>query len=179
MMVITDAAPGLIPHSAVVPGSKCRRVISQPIRLQATTTDTMPTLKSSQWLRMSPRIDSGTMRAIMQPMMPCATTKAGKGKRTLPPPEAMTIPATKGPSISAAGACSHSRTAPMPTDRTMSAVHCDAGPSRLMDYWVNSSASPFILRMVSISSTAAAASRASSVPRSTSETLGLPLRKAG
>jgi hypothetical protein len=40
MMVITDAAPGLIPHSAVVPGSKRRRVISQPIRLQATTTDT-------------------------------------------------------------------------------------------------------------------------------------------
>ena len=120
MMVITEAAPGLIPHSAVVPGSRRRRVISQPIRLQAMTTDRMPAVKSTQWLRMSPRIDSGIMRAIMQPMMPCATTKAGKGKRTLPPPEATTIPAIRGPSISAAGACIHSRTAPMPTDRTMS-----------------------------------------------------------
>src|SRR3977135_3876098 len=85
MMVITDAAPGLIPHSAVVPGSKCRRVISQPIRLQATTTDTMPALKSNQWLRMSPRIDSGTMRAIMQPMMPCAPTEAGQGNAARAP----------------------------------------------------------------------------------------------
>ncbi len=46
-------------------------------------------------------------------------------------------------------------------------------------YWANSSASPFMPRIVARSSTAAAASRASSVPRSTSETLGLPLRKAG
>ncbi len=43
----------------------------------------------------------------------------------------------------------------------------------------NSSASPFMPRIVSISSTAAVASLASSVPRRTSETLGLPLRKAG
>ena len=34
MMVITEAAPGLVPHSAVVPGSSCQRVISQPSRLE-------------------------------------------------------------------------------------------------------------------------------------------------
>ena len=75
MIVITEAAPGLVPHSAVVPGSTCQRVISQPIVLEITTTATTPTVKSTQWLSTSPTIDSGTILAIRQPTMPCATTK--------------------------------------------------------------------------------------------------------
>ena len=46
-------------------------------------------------------------------------------------------------------------------------------------YCTNSSASPFSVFRVAISSADAEARRASSVPRSTSETLGLPLRNAG
>ena len=37
MIVMTEAAPGLVPHSAVVPGNICSRVISQPKRLLAAT----------------------------------------------------------------------------------------------------------------------------------------------
>ena len=104
MMVITEAAPALVPHSAVVPGSICSRVISQPSRLDAATTSTTPAVNSAQWRRTSSTIDSGTMRAIRQPTMPWASTKGGNGKRTLPPLAATMIPAIRGPSISAAGA---------------------------------------------------------------------------
>ena len=75
--------------------------------LEIATTATTPTVKRNQWLSTSPTIDSGTILAIRQPTMPCATTKGCSGGRTLPPLEANTIPASSGPSISAAGACSH------------------------------------------------------------------------
>ena len=48
MIVMTEAAPGLVPHSAVVPGNICSRVISQPKRLLAATTNSTPAVKSSQ-----------------------------------------------------------------------------------------------------------------------------------
>ncbi len=115
--------------------------------------------------------------------------------RTCPPLAASVMADRRGPSISAAGACSHKRTAPTQTERKMSPLHCDIGANPLnrpgdefsgsetgltaMDYCTNSSASPFIFFRVSINSADADASRASSVPRSTSETLTLPLRKPG
>jgi hypothetical protein len=122
MMVITDAAPGLVPHSAVVPGSTCQRVISQPIRVEIATTASTPTVNRNQWPSTSPTIDSGTILAIRQPTMPCARTKGVSGMRTLPPFEATTIAATSGPSISAAGACSQSSRAARPIDKLMSAA---------------------------------------------------------
>jgi hypothetical protein len=45
---MTDAAPGLVPHSAVVPGSTCMRVMIQPSRLLTATTDSTPTVNSTQ-----------------------------------------------------------------------------------------------------------------------------------
>ena len=126
MIVITEAAPGLVPHSAVVPGSTCQRVISHPIVLEIATTATTPTVKRNQWLSTSPTIDSGTILAIRQPTMPCATTKGCSGGRTLPPPEANTIAASSGPSISAAGACSHNRRAARPADSATRIAHCGA-----------------------------------------------------
>ena len=140
---------------------------------------------------MSPTIDTGTMRAIRQPITPWETTNRLTGKTTLPPLAARTMPASSGPSRSAAGACIHRRKPPITIDSTTRAPHgrADANlrPMRvtlcgrfpIMDYCASSSASPFILRIVSISSLAAATSRASSVPRSTSETLTLPERKPG
>ena len=55
------------------------------------------------------------------------------------------------PAAPASAPPAHAATAaapPMPTDRTMSTATVTR-PSRLMDYWTNSSASPFILRIVS------------------------------
>ncbi len=62
--------PDSIPHSAVVPGNHCRRVMIQPSALVTATTDSTPKVKSGQWPRMSPAIDSGTILAIMQPTIP-------------------------------------------------------------------------------------------------------------
>src|SRR5712671_3023726 len=121
-MVITEAAPGLVPQSAVVPGSICQRVINQPSRLEIATTASTPTVNRNQWPSTSPTIDSGTILAIRQPTMPCASTKGGNGRRGLPPFEATTIAATSGPSISAAGACSQSNRAARPVDKVMSAA---------------------------------------------------------
>ncbi len=101
---MTEAAPALVPHSAVVPGSSCRRVIPQPSRLEAATTRKTPMVNRIQWRSTSSTIESGTMLAIRQPTMPWASTKGGSGKFTLPPLDATTIPAINGPSISAAGA---------------------------------------------------------------------------
>ena len=180
MMVITEAAPGLIPHSAVVPGSRRRRVISQPIRLQATTTDSTPAVKSSQWLKDvahdRQRHHAGDHAADDA----LRHDEGGQGKAHLA--------AAGGNDDSRDQGTQHQRGRRVqPQQDGADADRQDneqpsivtLAPSLLMNYWANSSASPFILRMVSISSTAAAASRASSVPRSTSETLGLPLRKAG
>src|SRR3954468_6717224 len=124
MMVITEAAPGLVPHSAVVPGSICRRVISQPMKLDTATTDSTPRVNSGQWPRISPTIDRGTILAIMLPTTPCATTNGLSGKFTCPPLAATAIAASNGPSISAAGACSHSSSAARAADRTTRAAHC-------------------------------------------------------
>src|SRR5262245_1817318 len=73
---------------------------------------------------MSPRIESGTILAIMQPTMPCATAKIGTGNCTLPPAEAKAMPAISGPSISAAGACSHRSSAVTGSVIAISAGHC-------------------------------------------------------
>src|SRR5262245_41874574 len=129
MMVMIEAAPALVPHSAVVPGSSCRRVISQPSRLEAATTRTTPRVNSTQWRSTSSTIDSGTMLAIRQPTMPWASTKGGNGNATLAPHEATTMPAISGPSIRAAGAWIHSRKAAMPADRAISKAHCSADTS--------------------------------------------------
>lgn len=48
MIVITEAAPGLVPQSAVVPGNTRNRVMAQPRKLEAATTETTPKAKSSQ-----------------------------------------------------------------------------------------------------------------------------------
>ena len=69
---------------------------------------------------------------------------------------------------------------PQPYSRRATMVKC--GPGRrpwAYVYCTNSSASPFIPRMVPINSLVAAARRVSSVPRSTNETLIFPLRKPG
>ena len=65
--------------------------------LEIATTATTPTVKSNQWLSTSPTIDSGTILAIRQPTMPCATTKGCSGGRTLPPLEANTIAGQQRP----------------------------------------------------------------------------------
>ena len=104
MMVMTEAAPALVPHSAVVPGRISSRVISQPSRLLAATTNSTPTVNRNQCCRMSPTMVSGTILAIRHPITPCDTTKSGTGKRTRSPPAASSMAATNGPSISAAGA---------------------------------------------------------------------------
>ena len=123
MMVITEAAPALVPHSAVVPGIICQRVISQPSRLETTTTSTTPAPNSTQWRSTSSTIDRGTMLAIRQPTTPWASTKGGNGNATLPPEAATTMPAISGPSIRAAGAWIHNRKAAMPADRAISTPH--------------------------------------------------------
>ena len=110
------------PHSAVVPGSTCQRVISQPNRLEIATTASTPTLNRNQCPSTSPTIDSGTILAIRQPTMPCASTNGGSGRRSLAPFEATTIAATRGPSISAAGACSQSSRDASPADKVMSSA---------------------------------------------------------
>src|SRR5262249_54110380 len=132
MMVMIDAAPGLVPHSAVVPGSSFRRVISQPKRLLAATTNSTPALNSIQCPRMSPVMVSGTILAIRQPITPCASTKADTGKRTRRPRAARIMAALSGPSIRAAGACSQSSNAAMAADRAMSSAHCRAGASHVI-----------------------------------------------
>src|SRR5262249_55048566 len=132
MMVITEAAPGLVPHSAVVPGSSFRRVISQPRRLLAAMTNSTPAPNSAQCPRMSPTMVSGTILAIRQPIRPCASTNAETGKRTLTPRAASVMAAISGPSIRAAGACSHNRKAAKAADKAMSFVHCRAGTSPLI-----------------------------------------------
>ena len=104
MRVMTEAAPALLPHRPVVPGSNCRRVITTPSRLEAATTRTTPAVNSTQWRRTSSTIDSGTILAIRQPTMPWASTKGGSGKRTLPPLADSRMPASSGPSSRAAGA---------------------------------------------------------------------------
>ena len=176
MIDMTDAAPGLVPHRAVVPGRAPSRVIAQPRKALTTTTDTTPKVKSSQWPAMSPAIESGIDRAIMLPTIPCATTKGARGSDRRTPYEATTMAAIKGPSISAAGACSHNRSPPRAAERTKRTVQLR---QLAIVYCTNSSASPFIPARVAISSADAAASLASSVPRSTSETEGLPFRNAG
>src|SRR3982750_2912644 len=102
MMVMTEAAPGLVPHSAVVPGSTCQRVINQPSVLEIATTASTPTLNRNQCCSTSPTIDSGTILAIRQPTMPCASTNGVSGSRTVAPLDATTMAAINGPSISAA-----------------------------------------------------------------------------
>src|ERR1044071_2996147 len=72
------------------------------------------------------------MLAIRQPTTPWASTKGGNGKRTLPPEEATMIPAISGPSISAAGAWSHSRKAAAPAARATSPPHGTAAASLLL-----------------------------------------------
>src|SRR6476469_9083580 len=111
MMVITEAAPGLVPHNAVVPGSICHLVISQPSALEIATTASTPTENRNQCCSTSPTIDSGTILAIRQPTTPCASTNGVSGRRSLAPYDDTMIAAAKGPSISAAGACTHSSSA--------------------------------------------------------------------
>ena len=123
MMVMTEAAPGLVPHSAVVPGSICHLVISQPSALEIATTASTPTLNRNQCCSTSPTIDSGTILAIRQPTTPCASTNGVSGRRSLAPYDDTTIAAASGPSISAAGACTHSNSAASAADRTTRPPH--------------------------------------------------------
>src|SRR5690348_15797797 len=118
MMVITDAAHGLMPHNAVVPGSICHLVICQPSALEIATTASTPTENRNQDCSTSPTIDSGTILAIDQLTMPCASTNGVSGRRSFAPSEVTSNAAASGPSINAAGACSHSNSASAEADRT-------------------------------------------------------------
>jgi len=122
MMVITEAAPGLVPHSAVVPGITPSRVMPQPMPVLTATTASTPTVNSGQCPRMSPAMESGTDRAIMQPITPCASTKGLSGRCTLRPPTATAMAASRAPSRTAAGACSQRSSALRPTDKVTSAA---------------------------------------------------------
>ena len=162
--------------------------MSQPRKLLTATTEKTPIENSTQWLSTSPTIEIGTILAIMLPTMPCAKTKGASGSFTRAPAVASAIDPSSGPSSSAAGAWTWISKAATATDAAINAAHCAVGGSeprvQLLfmireAYCTNSSASPFILCNVSINSAAAAASRASSVPRNTSDTLTLPLRKPG
>ena len=121
--VITEAAPGLVPHSAVVPGSICSRVMIQPTRVLTATTDSTPTENSTQWLTTSPTIEMGTILAIMLPTMPCANTKGASGRLTRAPAVAIAIEASSGPSSSAAGAWTWVSNAAAARDAAISNAH--------------------------------------------------------
>ena len=73
-----------------------------PIVLTAMTAIT-PNRKTGQRASSSPAMDRGTIRAIMQPMIPCAMRNAALGTRALAPAALMAMPANIGPSSSAAG----------------------------------------------------------------------------
>ena len=97
------AAPGDEPQTAVVPGSTRQRVSTQPSVLLAAITATTTVTNSGQSRRISPTIEGGMLRAIMQPITACAISTHRLETRTRLPATASTIAAIIGPSSSAAG----------------------------------------------------------------------------
>ncbi len=117
------APPGAEPHIAAVPGSTSKRASSQPSPLLAATTEKTPAANSGQSFNISLNRDGARLRATMQPMIACATTKAGWGMRNDPSAMATRIAAAIGPSSRAAGSRSISRTMTKGTEITMRAAH--------------------------------------------------------
>jgi hypothetical protein len=118
------AAPGDAPQIAVVPGRTFQRANTQPSKLLAAITDTIPARNSGQSRRISVMIESGMLRAMRQPTTPCASRKELTGTRVLPSFAATRMAAAIGPSRSAAGRCSASRARTKITERAIRIAHC-------------------------------------------------------
>ncbi len=128
--IITEAPPGATPHTAVVPGSTFSRAIIQPsaalVAMMAATT----ARNSGQFLKkvtmMSPVIE----RATNRPTMVCATLTGRRGTRIRPPLVASRMPASIGPSSSAAGSATSSSSVASTAEPASRIAHC-AGTPRL------------------------------------------------
>jgi hypothetical protein len=103
------------------------RDMIQPSAPQAAITDSTPKRKVGQCARMLPPTEAGSMRAIMQPISPWASTKTQDGTSIRPPAAVTAIPVTIGPRNSAAGMPSQKSTALSATETATSRVHCAAG----------------------------------------------------
>ena len=105
--IITEAPPGAVPHTAVVPGSAFSRVSTQPMAPLMATTAITTLRNSGQSLRKATTISPVMARATRQPTTVCAAKMGSRGGRILPPLLPMMMPAIIGPSSSAAGKCDH------------------------------------------------------------------------
>ena len=122
--IITEAPPGAVPHTAVVPGSDLSRVSTQPMaQLMATMAST--TLRNSgQPARKATTMSPVIARATRQPTTVWAASTGSRGGRILPPLLPMTMPAIIGPSSNAAGRAISSKTAASTTEPTARTLHC-------------------------------------------------------
>ena len=127
--IMTDAPPGAVPHTAVVPGSTLHRVSSQPSAVLAATMPMMTLRKSGQSLRNLNTISPVTARATRQPMMVWAAKTGRRGGRIVPPLHPTTMPAIIGPRSRAAGKAATSSSAARGTEPAMRKTHCERGES--------------------------------------------------
>src|SRR5215212_10712115 len=84
MSVMAVAAPGADPQTAVVPGRTRQRVRNPPRVAAAATTEATPSRKIGQLRPISAKMESGALRAITQPNIPCAKKNGWGGTRVSP-----------------------------------------------------------------------------------------------
>jgi hypothetical protein len=122
--IITEAPPGAMPHTAVVPGSTFSLAIIQPsAALVAMIAATTPT-NSGQFRKNVTTMSPVMACATRQPIIVCAIVTGRRGTRIAPPFRASRIPASIGPSSSAAGKAANSSSAAKTAEPASSAVHC-------------------------------------------------------
>ena len=122
--IMTEAPPGAVPHTAVVPGSTFNRASVQP-RAVLVATMAITTLRNSgQSSRNLSTMSPVSARATRHPTMVCAARTGSRGVRIVPPLLATRMPAIIGPRSSAAGKPVISSKAASGTELAIRMPHC-------------------------------------------------------